>query len=370
MNKFVIAGVAAAAVIIAAVLYFALGGAEKQSITVVSWGGAYTKSQIEAYHKPFIAERDASINSVDYDGDIALVKAQVESANVQWDIVDFEVADAIRACDEGLLEKLDLADLPPAPDGTAADRDFIPGALDPCYVATIVFSHIIAYDKTQFPTTPPTSARDFFDLAAFPGKRGLRRTSPKVNLELALLADGVPSSQLYTALATPEGVDRAFAKLDSIKDEVVWWNAGAQPPQLLADGEVVMTTAYNGRIFDAMMDGKPFQIVWNNQLLDLDVWGIVKGSRNKALAWDFLKFSTATPQLAEQARFIAYAPARRSSIAIMEEKKITHVTRGVEMLPYMPTAPQNYRDAVPINHRWWADRQDDLTERWNAWLAK
>ncbi len=36
------------------------------------------------------------------------------------------------------------------------------------------------------------------------------------------------------------GVDRAFAKLDTIKDSVVWWEAGAQPPQLLADGEVVM----------------------------------------------------------------------------------------------------------------------------------
>ena len=70
-------------------------------------------------------------------------------------------------------------------------------------------------------------------------------------------------------LATPEGVDRAFAKLsEPSKEHVVWWEAGAQPPQLLADGEVAMTTAYNGRIFNAVAgEGKPFEIVWDGQIL-------------------------------------------------------------------------------------------------------
>ena len=79
---------------------------------------------------------------------------------------------------------------------------------------------------------------------------------------------GFPRRGLRTA-ATPEGVDRAFAKLDTIKDEVIWWEAGAQPPQLLADGEVVMTTAYNGRIFNAMIEeNQPFELFWPNQILD------------------------------------------------------------------------------------------------------
>ena len=70
---------------------------------------------------------------------------------------------------------------------------------------------------------------DFFDLRTFPGRRGMRRV-PQVNLEFALIADGVPLDQVYAVLDTPEGLNRAFRKLDTIKDQVIWWEAGAQPP--------------------------------------------------------------------------------------------------------------------------------------------
>ena len=345
----------------------ACGGEEKkESIVVVSWGGAYTKSQTEAYQKPYTAMTGVAIQSIDYNGGIAEVKAQAESGNVSWDIVDFEVADAMRACDEGLLERLNPADLPPAPDGTPAMQDFVPGGATDCYVATIVFSTIIAYDKTKF-ATAPSRAADFFDLVNYPGKRGLRRQNPKATLELALLADGVAPADIYTVLSTKEGLDRAFRKLDSIKAQVVWWETGSQPPQLLADGEVVMTTAYNGRIFDAqVVDQKPFGVIWDGEMMDLDVWGIVKGAPHRDRAWDFLKFSTDTQRLADQARWIAYAPARKSSLPLVS----THAERGVAMMPYMPTAPENSRNAVILDHRWWADRQDEINQRWNAWLTQ
>ena len=154
-----------------------------------------------------------------------------------------------------------------------------------CAVANIVWSTIIAYDSSKIANGPKTIA-DFFDTAKFPGKRGLRK-NPKANLEMALMADGVPAADVYKVLGTAEGVDRAFAKLDSIKGDVVWWEAGAQPPQLLADGEVAMTTAYNGRIFNAVAgEGKPFEIVWDGQVWDLDLWVIPKGSKNKEAALD------------------------------------------------------------------------------------
>ena len=126
---------------------------------------------------------------------------------------------------------------------------------------TIVWSTVYAYDKTKFPDNPPKTMADFFDTKTFPGKRGLRKI-PKANLEMALMADGVAPADVYEMLKTDEGVDRAFKKLASIKDDIIWWEAGAQPPQLLADGEVAMTTAYNGRIFNAIAaEGKPFEIV-------------------------------------------------------------------------------------------------------------
>ena len=333
------------------------------SITVVSWGGAYTKSQVEAYHKPWIEKTGKAIVSEDYNGGMAEIKSQVEAGNVTWDIVDVEMSDAVRGCDEGLLEPIDHAALPAAPDGTSAVDDFIAGSLPECAVANIVWSTIFAYDTSK--TKGVVGLADFYDLAKFPGKRGLRK-NPKANLEMALIADGVPTSEVYDVLSTAEGVDRAFAKLDTIKDSVVFWEAGAQPPQLLADGEVVMTTAYNGRIFNAAAgEGKPFAVNWDGQILDFDLWVIPKGAPNMEAALDFLAFSTDTQRLADQASWIAYGPARKSSgplVGLYNDGK-------TEMAPNMPTAESNLQTALVNNFEFWADNQDELNERFNAWLA-
>lgn len=355
-------------VLIGAASAIALAGAAQAAgqLTVVSWGGAYTKSQVEAYHKPWIAKTGNQIISEDYNGGLAEVKSQVEAGNVTWDIVDVELSDAVRGCDEGLLEPIDASILSPAPDGTPASEDFIPGTVHECAVTTIIWSTVYAYDKSKLPNGPTTMA-DFFDLAKFPGKRGLRK-GPKANLEMALIADGVPVDQVYEVLGTDEGVARAFAKLDTIKADTVWWEAGAQPPQLLADGEVVMTTAYNGRIFNAVAaEDKPFEIVWDGQVWDLDLWAIPKGAPNKELALDFLKFSTETEQLAAQASWISYGPARKSSSPLVG----TYATKpDLQMGPQMPTAPENFTNALQNDFEFWADNQDELNEKFNAWLAK
>lgn len=337
------------------------------ALVVVSWGGAYTKSQIEAYHKPFEAKTGQKINSVDYNGGVAEIKAMVEAGNVTWDVVDMEIADAQRACDEGLLEKIDAGTLPAAPDGTPAVQDFVQNGITPCAVTTILFSHIVAFDKTKFEKKIPSKLADFFDVKTFPGKRGMRKTSPKINLEMALRADGVPGDKVYEVLGTKEGLDRAFKKLDTIKDHVIWWEAGAQPPQLLADGEVTMTTAYNGRIFDAsIMENKPFEIIWDGQLLELDVLAIVKGSKKLDKAMEFVAFATDTQRLADQAKWIAYGPARKSSLPLVGK----HADKGVDMQPHMPNAPENSKNAIQIDFQWWADHQEELNQRWAAWLAK
>lgn len=333
-------------------------------LTVVSFGGAYTKSQVEAYHKPFIAKTGTKIKSEDYNGGIAEIKAQVEAGNVSWDIVDVELSDAIRACDEGLLEVIDPATLPAGADGTPATEDFLKGTLYECAVSTILWSTIFAYDSTKI-ANGPKSMIDFFDITKFPGKRGLRK-SPKVNLEFALMADGVAAKDVYGILETPEGVDRAFAKLDTIKSDVVWWEAGAQPPQMLADGEVSMTTAYNGRIFNAIAgENKPFEIVWDGQVWDLDLWVIPKGAKNKVTAFEFLNFSTSTEQLAAQASYISYGPARKSSAPLVGK----YHNKDIDMVPHMPTTAANLANSVQNNFEFWADNSDQLTERFNAWLA-
>lgn len=342
------------------------GAASAAELTIVSWGGAYTKSQIKAYHEPYTAKTGTKIKSEDYSGGLAEVKAQVEAGNVTWDLVDVELSDAVRGCDEGILETIDSSILPPAPDGTPASEDFIEGTLHECAVGEIVWSTIYAYDKTKFPNGGPQTMADFFDTKKFPGKRGLRK-GPKPNLEFALIADGVPVGEVYDVLGTPEGVDRAFAKLDSIKDDVIWWEAGAQPPQMLADGEVVMSSAYNGRIFNAVAtENKPFEIVWDGQVWDLDLWVIPKGSPNKEEALKFVAFATDTQRLADQAAWISYGPVRKSSNPLIGK----HAEAGIDMAPHMPTAPENFKNALQNDFEFWADHQDELNERFNAWLAQ
>lgn len=336
------------------------------AITVASYGGQLTKSQIKAFYEPFAQTTGIRVNSVDYPGGLAEVKAQVMASNVTWDVVDLELADAIRGCDEGLFERIDRTKLPSAPDGTPAADDFLHGTLQDCGVPMVVWSTIFAYDNDRIGQQKPETAADFFDVKRWPGKRAMRK-APRPTLEFALMADGVPPDQVYEVLSTSEGVDRAFAKLDTIKKDVIWWESGAQPPQLLADGEVVMTTAYNGRIFGAALnENKPFVIVWHSQIWDVNLFAIPKGSPNAAAAQQFIAFATDTQRLADQAKWISYGPARASSIPLIGKD----ADGKVDMLPNLPTAPANMAHSLQINSVWWGDYGDQLNERFNTWLSQ
>ena len=337
-----------------------------ESLTVVSWGGSYARACQKAQHEPFTAETGIEIRLESYNGGLAQIRAQVETGAVRWDLVDLEMADAARGCDEGLLEPLAGFEPPAAPDGTPAAEDFFPDMLTECGVGLLFYSTVYAYTPERLNGPPPTTIRDFFDLEQFPGRRGMRR-SPLVNLEFALMADGVAVDQVYATLDTPEGINRAFRKLDTIKDQIVWWEAGAQPPQMLADGEVVMSTAYNGRIFNAqVLEKQPFVIVWDGQVLDHGLLAIVAGTPRLEAARTFLSFATRTESVAAISRHIAYSPARRSATALIS----THLETGVDMQPHMPTSPANVARALHHDWRWWRDHGDEMNERFSAWLAR
>ncbi|MBK4216995.1 ABC transporter substrate-binding protein [Paracoccus caeni] len=339
--------------------------ASAQEVNVVSWGGAYEVSQVEAYNKPFTAETGIKVNMIAADNPATPLKAQFEAKNITGDVFDIEVSDAIRLCDEGALLEIDPADLPAAPDGTPAAEDFIDGALLDCAVANIFWGTVIAFDTTKFEGNAPSTAADFFDIETYPGKRGLPK-NPKRTLYLALIADGVAPDEIYDKLSTDEGVEQALAKLDTIKDEIVWWEAGAQPVQLLADGEVTMATGYNGRFFDAMVaEGRPFEIIWDGQYMDMDMFVIAKDSPNPEEAMEYLKFATDTQRLADQAKYIAYGPSRKSSAALVG----MYQDGKTEMGPHMPTNPEHMSTAVMDDPEFWADHDAELSERFNAWLA-
>ena len=337
-----------------------------ESITVVSWGGSYARACQEAYHKSFVEQTGIEVLLEDYNGGLAQIRAQVDSGAVHWDVVDMELPDAWLACEEGLIEPLDVGELPPGVNGEAARDDYPDEFTFECGAGVIFYSTVFAYNRNFLQGPPPTTVADFFDLEKFPGRRGMRR-SPIVNLEFALLADGVPRSDIYTVLATPQGVDRAFAKLDSIKDQVVWWEAGAQPPQLLADGEVIMSTAYNGRIFNAqVLENQPFVIVWDGQALDSGLLGIVAGTPRYEAARQFVLFANRPESIANVSQYISYGPVRQSARGLVQN----HLATGIDMQPHMPTAPQNMEQALRLDWRWWSENRDVMYERFSAWLAR
>ncbi len=343
------------------------------SMTLVSWGGAYQDSQINAYAEPYKEMHpeveivwDESSNEA-----VAQLRAMDEAGNITWDLVDVVAADAIRLCDEGLAMEIDHDEiLEPAPDGTPASEDFGDLIVSDCYIPQIVYSTTFGYRTDMVPegVEPPSEICDVWDLETYPGQRSLERR-PINNMEWALLCDGGAKEDVYDVLATPEGQDQALAKLDEIKDEVVWWSAGADTPQLLADGEVFMGSTYNGRLFSVIEEqDQPVAMMWDAQVYDIDGWIIPEGLPEDRLnrVLDFVRFATDTQRLADQAAYISYGPARASSAPLVGE----HAELGIDMGPHMPTAPDNAGNIFVYNYEFWADYRDDIDAKFQAWLAQ
>ena len=344
--------------IAAVVAVVAATAAMAQTLTAVSWGGAYGAAQQRHMIDPFMEATGVKVLFEDYSGGVAEMKAQVESGNIIWDAVDIEVIDLERACSEGLLEVIPHDVLPPGADGVPAAEDFYAEALaSECGVGVIFWSVIFAYNTETIRGGEPSTIEDFFDVETFPGKRAMRKR-PQVNLEWALLADGVARDQVYEVLATEAGQERAFAKLDTIRDELVWYESWSQAPQLLNDGGAVLVQSANGRIFGAIKDdGRPFRMVWDGNVFDLDVWSIVKGTPKYDLALEFVKFVTGTVPLSGM-QDVAYGPTRRSAAALVdpaigEDLPTAHIGEGIKA------------DGI-----FWADYGESLGEKFNEWLLK
>ncbi len=340
-------------------------------MTLVSWGGAYQKSQVNAYSDPY-KEMHPGLEVIWDESSaeaVAKLRAMNEAGNVTWDLVDVVASDAIRLCDEGLAMEIDHDEvLAPAPDGTPASDDFGDLIVSDCFIPQIVYSTTFGYRTDMVGDTPPTDVCAVFDTETYPGKRSLEKR-PINNMEWALYCDGVAKEDIYDVLETEEGQDRALAKLDTIKDDVIWWSAGADTPQLLADGEVVMGSTYNGRLFSVIEEqDQPVAMLWDMQVFDLDGWIIPTGLSEERLARvkDFVRFATDTQRLADQAKYISYGPARASSAPLVS----THAELGIEMAPHMPTDPANAENTLLYNFLWWADYRDDLDAKFQAWLSQ
>lgn len=325
--------------------------AQAADLTVISFGGANKAAQEKAYYAPFTKSTGIKVVGGEYNGEMAKVKAMVDTKSVSWDVLEVESPELARGCDEGMFEKLDYSKI-----GNKAD--FVPGAAQSCGVGIFVWSTVLAYNADKL-KVGPSGWKDFWDVKKFPGKRGMRKGA-KYTLEVALMADGVAAKDVYKVLATPAGVDRAFKKLDQLKPNIQWWEAGAQPPQYLVSGDVVMSSAYNGRIANTQKEGKNLKIVWAGGMYDFDSWAIPKGSPNKDAALKFIAFASKPENQKVYSQNIAYGPTNKKAVPLLDPKLVAD----------LPTAPQNIKSGVAVDVAFWADYGEALEQRFNAWAAK
>jgi putative spermidine/putrescine transport system substrate-binding protein len=338
-------------------LALAMGGAppaNADEITIVSWGGKFQDAQRLVYFAPFAKESGITVLEDEYNGTLATIEAQVKSGNPTWDIIGSTMSNVGTACNAGLFVKIDY----PRIGGKEQFFDGLPPT--PCGVPHIVSSVLATYNAAAFPADKqPSKLADFYDLKNFPGRRGISKHA-RSTLEMTLIATGVSPDKLYEVLGTEEGVARAYKKLDTIKDSIVFFEAWSQPAQLMNDGEVTMTMGTNARVAAAAEEhGKPFKLIWDGASQSGDYWSIVAGS-NVDGAYEFLKYSVKDEPQAEWPKHFRYSPTVKSAIA----KIPPHIAKD------LVSGPGNDKNSYRQSVQFWAEHLDDYEVRFSAWAAK
>jgi putative spermidine/putrescine transport system substrate-binding protein len=325
----------------------ASGGGEAQELVVVDWGGASSEAAKKTVYEPFEKANNVKITVVS-PTDVGKLKAMVQSGNVEWDVVNSDTDVALRLEKEGLLEKLDY--------NIIKKDDIYPELVTDYSIGLQLYFTNIAYNSETFKDgNHPKSWAEFWDTTKFPGARSLYK-NPVGTLEAALLADGVAPDKLY-----PLDVDRAFKSLEKIKKDVkVWWEAGAQPPQLLGTKEVVLSSAWNGRVSAAKAQGSPVDNEFNQSLGMATSWVIPKGAPHKELAQKFIAFAVSADAQAAYSNAIDYAPTNKKAL----EKLSDDVKKRIGQ------TPERVKSQIFIDNKWWVDNYDKINERFNKFMLE
>lgn len=326
------------------------GWAQSDSVTFSSWGGAYQEAQRKAFLEPAEDKLGITIAGDSHTG-LAAIKTQVLSKNVYWDVVDLAVTDCQRGARDGLWEKLDYSKIPNAKD--------VPDEFKSEYwVGLISYSTVLGWNTDTVSGDVPQNWKEFFNTERFPGKRTMRNTA-RESLEIALLADGVPTDELY-----PLDVDRAYDKLAEIKPHIAtWWSSGAQSAQLVADGSVDYAALWNGRIQAAMDDGAAADYHWNQAVLQIECLVVPKGTENKATAMKVVNEMLDPKNQARFATIIPYGPVNTKAFetGILSE----------EVAAGLPTAPGHLEDSAVLNAEFWTSKEGERAlERWNRFTQQ
>jgi putative spermidine/putrescine transport system substrate-binding protein len=315
------------------------GGSADEGFVFASSGGDYQIAQVKAWLNPYSKETGTEIRQ-DSPTDYAKIQSMVENSQVTWDVVNVSNDFGLESTAD-LLEPLDYS---------VIDREpILEGYASEYRVACMLYANTLAYNTEQVEGTPSSWA-DLFDTQKFPGRRGFRK-DPSETLEIALLGDGVPPESLY-----PLDVDRALDKLDTIRDQIVWWETGSQLQQQLAAGEVALASAWNGRAQTEIDAGVPLRIQWNQNLQTADYLVVPKGTAHKDEAMKLIAYCVSAENNHRLSEFIEYAPVNKESIPKVDPRVASQ----------LPTA---YRDVgVTYNPVWWDNNREAVMERFDKWV--
>lgn len=315
------------------------------SLVFVDWGGTNTDARIEKNIKPFEEKTGIKVTVVT-PSDYAKLIAMVENGTTEWDVMNCDAYWGVYAGKKGYLEPIDYKTVTEKLD-KAVELEHVVGAE--------VYDSVISYNSDKYTAdSAPKSWTDFYDLQKFPGKRAVWQY-PVTVLESALLADGVPMDKLY-----PLDLDRAFAKLDTIKNSIVWWTKGALPAQMLSTGEADIALAWSGRIMNAKDEGAPLGLTYNEGMRIAAGWVVPKGAPNKENAMKFINFISSAEQQAAFSSQIPYGSTNPEAVKLLSAEQIERIGQ----------TPEQVAHEFYIDNDYWADHLTEVVERFNAWLLK
>lgn len=320
--------------------------AGKQELVVVSWGGAGTDAQREAWYKPFTEATGIEIIEVTPPS-TAQVVAQVDSGAVEWDVVLMDHAQIGSILQLGdYLEEIPYDRMDP---GLLAE---LPDEVKTQYgVGAYYWGWTLAYRTDAFDEVPQ-GWEDFWDVERFPGPRTMTNR-PWANLEVAMIAQGRAKDEVY-----PIDFDSGFAKLEEVAPHISsFWTAGAEGIQLLADNQAVIGLVFTAQAISNKNQGVPVEVQWNDAIYSMDNWVIPKGNMSEN-ALKFIEFVSQADRQAEVTKYIPYGPINEQAFDLIDDS----------LKQDLITYPENLEKMFKYDSDWWAPQRDELTERWNEWL--
>jgi putative spermidine/putrescine transport system substrate-binding protein len=326
--------------------------AQGKRIVVRDDGGIYTKAYGGVFYKPFTEATGIEVVGVQANAEpTAQIKSMVDAKNYTWDMakISWPAIAILTGGSKVYLEKHGLESDP-------VIAKIPPQFMSPYGVGTNVYTTVLAYRTDAFKgRKAPTSWAEFWNVKEFPGRRGMRK-HPFDTIEQALMADGVPTSNVY-----PCNLDRAFAALDRIKPDIaVWWTSGAQVEQILTSGEVDMIPTWVSRAQAAQAARAPVEIVWDQGIWGGDNWSILAGTPNADACREFIKFASDPKRMAS---LTEYFPA-----GLTQPEAFNYVKP--EIAKNCPTYPDNIKNGLKLDAKYWFENQEAVLERFNGWILK